>query len=98
MKQYLVRLGGNGFDWLRTGHFFEQMVKEKLVVSIALLVCKRWGSFKVLGFILLREVAIPGNCPPIIDFKGKSSKDHLLPFLDNGKKGITFLLGGLQGF
>jgi hypothetical protein len=98
MEQYFVRLGGNGFDWPGTGHFLEQMVKEKLVVSIALLVCKRWESFKVLGFILLPKVAIPGNCPPIIDFKGKSSKDYLLPFLDNGKKGIRFLLGGLQGF
>jgi hypothetical protein len=36
MKQYLVRLGGNGFDWPGTGHFFEQMVKEKLVVSMLL--------------------------------------------------------------
>jgi hypothetical protein len=35
MEQYFVRKGGNGFDWLGNGHFFEQMVKEKLVVSIA---------------------------------------------------------------
>jgi len=50
----------------------------------------KWG--------LLPDVAIPGNCIPITDFKGKSSKNCLLPFLDNGKKGITFLLRELQGF
>jgi len=47
---------------------------------------------------VLSEVAIPENCPPVMDFKGKSSKDYLLPFLDNGGKGIKFLLRQLQGF
>jgi len=32
-----------------------------------------------------------------LDFKGKVSKDYLLPFLDNGGKGIKFLLKQLQG-
>jgi hypothetical protein len=33
-----------------------------------------------------------------LHFKGKSSKDYSVPFLDNGGKGIKFLLRQLQGF
>jgi hypothetical protein len=39
-----------------------------------------------------------GSAFLFLHFKGKPSKDYLLPLLDNGGKGIKFLLRQLQGF